>query len=523
MNETDQLETLQALTEVARERELPRRGLRLARVRVSPSSYLAAASVLTFGSALLLRSERDVLALAAVAIAWLIIPVLALTDRIEFDGQWLTRRGPAPFFLGLIAGRQKELSLADFEKVDTQAVRTLRRGGRVRYRYRTLIVGRNAEFAFASGGRSYRQMVRQLFPLIPPDKLDLRTIELRDYLCEPKPLNQDVKTLQLASAAVLDDATLEFRLGGRKQARPEVSEMRSEMSDVRSEISNLRSEATPDGSEDPELNRSEDPGPHSNETAATGVSAIDGERAILLGQVGNKLRIAGRLNEAREAFRRALIVTPADGRLLFDFARLLRSQASSLRDAKLLSRARAALRLSAMRAEKEPTLLALVGESFLEWGETVRAQSSFQKALELQPENFRARMGLANLALREGKLAHVIHQYRDAAHAARDKALIRHAGREAAYYARLNEDDDYLTVELRRINWLQHSLKVRRLAARVTNASILVALVVPYFDAGVAGLCWSLASSSLIAWISSLLAIKLLARRRTPRLETRSA
>jgi hypothetical protein len=87
----------------------------------------------------------------------------------------------------------------------------------------------------------------------------------------------------------------------------------------------------------------------------------------------------------------------------------------------------------------------------------------------------------------------------------------------------LNEDDDYLTAELRRINLLQHSLKVRRLAARVTNASILVALVVPFFDEGVAGICWSLASSSLIAWISSLVAIRLLARRRTPRLQTRSA
>lgn len=485
MNETDQLETLQALAEVARDRERPRKGLRLARVRVSPGSYLAVASVLTFGSALLLRSERDVLALAAVAIAWLIVPALALTDRIEFDGQWLVRRGPAPFLLGLIAGRQKELSLADFEKVDTQAVRTLRRGGSVRYRYRTLIVGRNAEFAFASGGRSYRQMVRQLFPLIPPDKLDLRTMELRDYLCDPKPLNREVKSLQLASAAVLDDASLDFKLGGRKQFKTEAPAVKCEISDAKSEIS-------------------------------------DAERALLLGQVGNKLRVAGRLNEAREAFRRALIVTPTDGRLIFEFARLLRSQASSLRDARLLSRARAALRLSAMRAEKEPTLLALVGESFLEWGEIVRAQSTFQKALELQPENFRARMGLANLALREGKLAHVIHQYRDAAHAAVDQALIRHAGREAAYYARLNEDDDYLTAELRRINWLQHSLKVRRLAARVTNASILVALVVPYFDTSAASLCWSLASSSLIAWISSLFAIKLLARRRTPQLEPRS-
>jgi len=304
-------------------------------------------------------------------------------------------------------------------------------------------------------------------------------MELRDYLCDPKPLNREVHSLQLASADVLDGATLDFKLGGKRQKPADEKEY-----------------------------------------AEAAASVIDRERAILLGQVGNKLRIAGRLNEAREAFRRALIVIPKDGRLIFQFARLLRSQASSLSDHKLLSRGRAALRLSARRAENEPELLALVGESFLEWGETMRAQSSFQRTIELQPENFRARMGLANLALREGKLAHVIHQYRDAARAASDQALTLHARREADYYARLNDDDDYLTSELRRINWLQHSLKVRRLAARVTNASILVALVIPYFDPAVAGLCWSLASSALIAWISSLFAIKLLAKRRTPRLET---
>ncbi len=479
MNDSEQIETLKALTEVARERERPRKEPRLARVRVSPGSYLAAASVLTFCSALLLRSERDVLALGAVSVAWLIIPVLALTDRIEFDGQFLVRRGPIPFLIRHITGRKKELSVTDFEKVDTQAVRTLRRSGRVRYRYRTQVVGKNIEFTFASGGQSYRGMVRQLFPLIHSDKLDLRTIELRDYLCEPQPRNTEVHSLQLASAAVLEGASLDFKLGGRKKARAS----------------------------------------RNDETANQGAS-IDGERAMLLGQVANKLRIAGRLNEAREAFRRALLVIPKDGRLIFQFARLLRSQASSLSDAKLLSRARAALRLSAMRAGKEPELLALVGESFLEWGEIMRAQNSFHRAIELQPQNFRAHIGLANLALRDGKLAHVIHQYRDAAHAAADKALSRHAVREADYYALLNDDDDYLVSELRRINLLQHSLKVRRLSARVTNASILVALLVPYVDEAVAGPCWYLASSALIAWISSLLAIKLLAKRRKPRLAT---
>jgi hypothetical protein len=129
-------------------------------------------------------------------------------------------------------------------------------------------------------------------------------------------------------------------------------------------------------------------------------------------------------------------------------------------------------------------------------------------------------MGLANLALRDGKLAHVIHQYRDAARSASEKALTAYARREADYYATLNDDDNYLASELRRINWLQHSLRVRRLAARVTNAGILVALIVPYIDASVEGFCWSLATSSLVAWVFSLFAIRILAQRRTQRLET---
>lgn len=484
MNDTEQLETLKALTEVAREREHPRDGHCLASVRVSPGSYLAAASVLTFGSALLLRSEQDILALAVLGLAWLVVPALAFTDRVEFDGRVLSRRGPAPFIQRLIAGRQKQLRIEDFERVDTQALRTLRRRGRVRYRYRTQVNGKNTEFTFASGGRSYREMISQLLPRLHQDKLDLRTLELRDYLCDPKVLNREVEALHLASIDVIDSATLDFKLGSNK----------------------LKRDQDNDG---PTQAR-----PHD------GTAAIDDERARLLGALGNKLRVAGRLNQAREAFRRALILSPGDGRMIFDFARLLRSQASSLSDARLLSRSRAALRLSHMRAGNESGLLALIGESFLEWGETARAQRSFQKAIDLEAGNYRSRIGLANLALRDGKLAHVIHQYREGARASSEKALVAYARREADYYALLNDDDDFLATELRRINWLQYSLRVRRLAARITNASILAALISSYVEPSLGAFCWSVASSSLAAWIVSLFAIKLLAPRRRPRLET---
>ena len=474
MDDSKQMEVLQSLADAAQERAEPGKQDWIASVRSSAGAYLVVSSILTFSAGLLLRSHQDGFALVAIIIAWTLLPALALTDKIAFDGQSLVRRGIVPFIFRLVSGRGQQLNLAEVERVDTNAVRTLRRGGRVRYRYRSQIIGKGTGFVFASGGRRYREMVQRLFPLIHDDKIDLRTRELRDYLCDPKSLNRELDWLKLAPSDVLDNATAEFKLGGKRDHDQEQSE-------------------------------------------AYQVSPSDFERAILLRQLGNKLRIAGRLREAGEAFRRALNVLPQDGRLIYDFARLLRSQASAREDARLLSRARAALRLSAMRADEDAALLALIGEGFLECNEAARAERSFQRAIELDPRTFRARLGLADVALRNGKLAHVIHQYRDAAHEASEKALVRYARREAEYYLRLNDDDEYLSAELTRINWLQTLTRVRRLAARVTNGSVLLALIGIYVDATLAEIGWALASSSLVAWITSLLAGKLLSTRRKPR------
>ena len=225
----------------------------------------------------------------------------------------------------------------------------------------------------------------------------------------------------------------------------------------------------------------------------------------------------GRLAESREAFRRALIVLSQDGWLIYEFGRLLRSQASATSDARLLSRARAALRLSSQRTGNDADLMALIGESQVECGDVERAERTLRRALTLNSQSFRARIELADLALRNGKLAHVIHHYRDAAQVAPDKALTMYARREGDYYARLNDDEDYLSAELRRIDWLQNAVKVRRVAARMTNASILIALIGPYVHSTVSGIGWSLASCSLFAWIGAYSLGKILADRRKPR------
>jgi len=339
----------------------------------------------------------------------------------------------------------------------------LRRGGRVRYRYRTQITGKGKEFVIVSGGRDYRKLVRELFPLIHECKLDNRSRDLRDYLNDPRFLNRKTQLSQLAPSDLLDVTRPDFKLGRKLTHNPAVPE--------------------------------------------TAPTPEELERALLLRRLGNELRVSGRLREAGEAFRRALNVRPHGAWLIYDFARLLRSQASAQADARLLSRARAALRLASMRAKNDIILLPLIGESFLECGDATHARRALQKVVELDSGNFKARVGLADIALREGKLAHVIHHYQEAARDARG---------EGEYYMQLNNDDDYLAAELRRINWLQTITRIRRLALRVTNASVLLALIGGFVDPAAGSLGWSLASSALIIWLLTLAGTRMLFTRSKP-------
>src|SRR6185295_8119468 len=261
MSETKELETLPVLSEVSEERERALKKQTIASVRVSPGPYLALAGVVTFVSALLVRVDYNAAALIMIGVAWLIIPVLALSDRIAFDGSSLRRQGPLASCLHLFFGYRKQLSIDDFETVETQAVRTLRRGGRVRYRYRTQITGKGKEFVIVSGGRDYRKLVHGLFPLIHESKLDNRSRDLRDYLNDPSFLNRKTQLSQLASSDLLDVTRSDFKLGRKFRKRADVSE----------------TSATPE----------------------------DLERARLLRRLGNELRVSGRLREAGEAFRRA--------------------------------------------------------------------------------------------------------------------------------------------------------------------------------------------------------------------------
>ena len=47
----------------------------------------------------------------------------------------------------------------------------------------------------------------------------------------------------------------------------------------------------------------------------------------------------------------------------------------------------------------------VIGESLLEYNDTTRAERNFQRAIELRISSYRGAVGLADVALRSGKLA----------------------------------------------------------------------------------------------------------------------
>src|SRR5262249_12890507 len=182
-----------------------------------------------------------------------------------------------------------------------------------------------------------------------------------------------------------------------------------------------------------------------------------------LRSVANSLRLAGRLAQASSYFRVAYEKEPRNPGLLYEMSRFFHSSAHR-DDARLIQRSDACLRLASRLAGEQPELLERIGEAFFERLDYKRATECFRRALASDPARFRANIGMAEIALRDGKLAHVAHFYQ-AASGGVDAALSRMAEREARYYERLMGDDEFLEAELRRIRISNQIRWTQRLAS----------------------------------------------------------
>jgi tetratricopeptide (TPR) repeat protein len=240
-------------------------------------------------------------------------------------------------------------------------------------------------------------------------------------------------------------------------------------------------------------------------------SEIAAMPVLLLRRIANSLRLAGRLAQASSYFRIAYEKEPRNPRLLYEMSRFFHSSAQ-LEDTRLIQRSDACLRLASRLAGHEPDLLERIGEAFFERLDYKRAADCFRRALALDPARFRANVGLAEIALRDGKLAHVAHFY-NAAAASNDAALARLAGREARYYERLMGDDDFLEAELRRIRIANQIRWARRLAALVFFAAWMIAGVAGGFQSVLEDFGWSVMGASGAVWSASAFSLRFLRRR----------
>jgi hypothetical protein len=119
---------------------------------------------------------------------------------------------------------------------------------------------------------------------------------------------------------------------------------------------------------------------------------------------------------------------------------------------------------------------------------------------------------LAEIALRDGKLAHVAHFYNAAASSA-DAALARMAGREARYYERLMDDDSFLETELRRIRISNQIRWARRLAAMTFFVAWLVGGIAGRFSSMVEQFGWAMMATSGLIWCAAMFTLRFFRRR----------
>ena len=394
---------------------------------------LSSAVVVTVGSTLLKQGW----VVAALSCWGLLVPILlaAAFDRIEFDGETISHRGPLAFILHRLFRMRRGLSVSDIEAITTETTRISFATGDARISYHTRISGGGVDIVVRSHRSTYSQFIKALFRAAGPHKLDPRSSEIFEY----------------------------FETGNALKGSPVLK------------------------------------------------SDIAAMPAPLLRRIGNSLRLAGKLAQASSYFRVAYEKEPRNPELLYEMSRFYHSSAQS-EDTRLLQRSDACLRLASRLAGDEPDLLERIGEAFFERLDFKRASECFHRALQIDPERFRANIGLAEIALRDGKLAHVAHFY-NAASSSADAALARMAGREARYYERLMADDDFLEAELNRIKISNQIRWARRLAAMTFFSAWLVGGIVGRISPMVESFGWSIMAMSGLIWCAAIGSMRFFRRR----------
>jgi tetratricopeptide (TPR) repeat protein len=412
--------------------------------------------------------EWDVYAFLVLVFSWLVIPPLAFLDRVAFDGKRIRRTGLLPRTWSYLTSSRDRIKLNDIEQVQTNVLRTIRRGGNMIYTYRTAFFGKGKIFVIHSGNATYRRMVEAILPRLNETLLDPRSIELRDHIADRNEIRRKARAADIPPADILEGSLKETH-GAKTSVYAQQPESES---------------------------------------------ADSIEKALNLHRLANELRVSGLLPQSIEAFRRAVLLMPRNAKLLFDFALCLKSYAGSQRDGSVERRALAMMRLAERRAGDDGELLVQIGEGYFQFGEWRRAAAAFRKAIERAGERFKSMIGLAEIALHEGKIAHVIHNFSAASDLAETPAVKRWTKHEIDYFSRLNDDEEYMELEISRMNLLDTLEMIKRSALRIAVFGLPVIVIgILVEDDLIANLGWAVSMISLIVWVAVILLGNMLSSR----------
>lgn len=432
-------------------------------IRAYTPFYAASVLLFVFFAVLSLYLEFQFVAAALFAIGLIAVPLLRATDKIVFDGRRLVRTGILPRLWLRANGMRTALKLKNIEQVDTITAGSFRRGGRVRFLHRTSVFGNAPAMVFSGTGKRYRRMIRALLPTLEAQILDRNSLELRQHCVEPHEAILATTELRIPSSDVLAPSILK-KLDVRKRGDFEAS-----------------------GDE------------------------LLAER---LRRAANQLSATGSLIRAFEAYRRALFIDRQNAWLLYEFAMSCSTLARVERSDDLQHRAAAALRLAERRAGGDAELLERIGETYREFGYSKRAATAYQAAIEKIDNCFRALIGLAELALDEGKLAHVVHNFSAANRAIKSAALRKWTRSEADYFSRLAEDDEYMEIEVSRLNLVEKLDRWRSTAFRIAFYSIpLIAAGAIFGEPLVINTGWLVSAVSFLLWAAMSIGFKMLSTR----------
>jgi tetratricopeptide (TPR) repeat protein len=410
-------------------------------IATPPSFYRVAPFVLvTVAVALVPQPLESLLVQGAVLLALLLLAI-ARWERVVFDGEKVYRQGMLAFSEWLVTRHKLRIAISEIEMIATESLRSRRRIKQVKYIYR---------LAVASDGTQI-------------------TI----------PFSSKLHSAEREIVKQILNAVDEHKLD------PRSSELKQYLNDALSNASTPLITVA--------------------ESVASQWQTTPPKQTLptrMLRNLANGLKLEGYMSQASRCFRLAYQQEPRNPQLLYEMARFLTSLAM-IEDPRLLNRARACLRLAARLAKNQPQLLERIGETYFERFDYKSAQRCFTQALAVQPGLYRANIGLAEIALRNGKLAHVAHFYHTAAQISDDLAQRNLAAREADYYGHLCSDEDYFEAELNRITKFRNFLWARHSASWMIIVFWLAAAIVTSFSEVWGEMAWFAVVSAILIWLVS--------------------